>query len=155
MFLSRAVSVLSFFLAFAVGVLPSYFTGATDARPCMEAVPPVPIFEPAPVSTQNMVGVWTGEWDKDQAYCTITIEGTDGKKFYGTLRKRGAVVKFMGTLDPDSRTVWIKETKVIDHGDHTRWSLGTNTGSFSLDGRTMTGTGTDEYGTYFWDVTKD
>ena len=157
MILSRSVSVLSFFLAFAIGVLPSFLFSPTVTRGCRDVngVPPVPIFEPAPLRSENMVGVWKGTWDKNRDYCTITIDRIKGDKFYGTLRKRGAVVTFVGTLDSNSRTVLIKETKVLNHGEHSRWSLGTNTGSFSLDGRTMSGAGTDEYGTYFWDVTKD
>ena len=153
MFLSRSISLLSFFLAFSIGVLPSFILGVADAPVCREVIPPV--FEPAPVTVDSMVGVWTGKWDKDQAYCTITIDRVRGDDFYGTLRKSGAVVKFKGTLDSASRTVLIKETKVISHGSNGRWSLGTNTGAFSLDGRRITGTGTDEYGTYFWDVAKD
>ena len=153
MFLSKAVSALCFIAAFMIGTLPSYLT--STPRECFEAIPPVPIFEPVPVRAEYMVGVWRGTWDKDHAACTLTIDRSDGEKFYGTLRKRGAEVKFVGTLDRDSRTVLIKETKVIKHGNHGRWSLGTNTGSFSLDGSSRTGTGSDEYGMYFWDVKKD
>jgi len=152
MYLSKAVSILSFFLAFTIGALPTILIGDSE---CREAVPPIPIFEPAPVHAEAMVGVWRGSWDKDRAACTLTIDRVDGERFYGTLRKRGAEVTFVGTLDPNSRTVAINETKVLNHGAHRRWSLGTNTGSFSLDGRTMTGTGSDEYGMYFWDATKD
>ncbi|HKP69117.1 MAG TPA: hypothetical protein VJV05_07530 [Pyrinomonadaceae bacterium] len=154
MYLSKAVSLLTFFLAFAIGVLPSYLI-PTGTRECREAIPPLPIFEPAPVRAENMVGLWKGTWDKDHASCTLTIDRAAGEKFYGTLRKNGAVVKFVGTLDANSRTVLIQETKVINHGQHRRWSLGTNTGAFSLDGKSLTGTGVDEYGTYYWDASKD
>ena len=152
MYLPKAVSLLSFLLAFAIGVLPSYLI-PSGPTPCREVIPPV--FQPAPVSAENMVGLWRGTWDKDHASCTLTIDRVAGDKFYGTLRKKGAVVTFVGTLDANSRTVLIQETKVLDHGQHRRWSLGTNTGTFSLDGGTLSGSGTDEYGTYFWDATKD
>ncbi len=151
MFLSRA---FCFVATFMIGVLPSYL-GSNNSPECRESLPPVPIFKPAPVRAENMVGVWKGSWDEDQVNCTITINRTEGDRFYGTLRKGGAEVAFVGTLDTNSRTVAINETKVIKHGSHGRWSLGTNTGTFSLDGRSLSGTGSDEYGMYFWDVTKD
>ena len=154
MYLSKAVSALCFIVAFMIGVAPSYLSAGGGSE-CRDASPTVRVFKPTPVQAEDMVGVWRGNWDKDQAKCTITIDRIDGERFYGTLRKRGAEVTFVGTLDPNSRTVAINETKVIRHGEHGRWSLGTNTGSFSFDGRTLTGAGSDEYGVYFWNVTKD
>ena len=58
-------------------------------------------------------------------------------------------------IDPERRHVHFKETKVVRLGPAmSMWSLGINSGNFSPDGRTLSGEGTDEFGTYAWSATK-
>ena len=106
-----------------------------------------------PIKAENLLGVWKGSWGHRREDCTIEIDRIKGNAFYGTLRKRGAEIAFAGTLDPDGRRIFFRETKVLKLGVHmTEWSLGENSGSFSPDGRTLTGTGHDKWGTYGWDA---
>ena len=157
MHLSKVLSGLSFFGALAIGILSAYIANGPQQILLADAplaLSPLPI-EPAPIDTADMVGVWKGTWGYNRAPCAITIDRIDGAKFYGTLRKEDAVIALAGTLDATTRTISFKETKVLKLGVYSSWSLGTNTGSFSLDGRTLTGTGTDKNGMYFWDASKD
>jgi hypothetical protein len=147
MHLSKAAAVLSFFGALAIGIAAGYLA---DGR--TEVVDELREFHPIPA--ENLVGLWSGTWGYNRERCTIEIERVDGEKFYGTLKKEGAEIALAGTLDPDGRRVFFRETRVLNLGMYSGWSLGTNTGSFSPDGRTLTGTGTDERGQYGWDAWK-
>ncbi|HEY2867268.1 MAG TPA: hypothetical protein VGJ02_09260, partial [Pyrinomonadaceae bacterium] len=80
----------------------------------------------------------------------------DGDKFYGTLTKEGTVVLFEGTLDAGAREVSFQETKVVKLApDMPSWSLGRDSGAFSADGLTLTGSGQDRGGKYGWDAAKE
>lgn len=156
--LSRAASVLSFVGALVIGIAVGY--SPDERRKILTAKAPVGFLplqaaEPTAVTAEDLVGVWRGTWGYNRADCTIEIHRTQGNKFWGTLRKGKAKVSLAGTLEAVSRTVSFRETKVVSHGEYHPWSLGTNTGSFSRDGRTLTGTGSDEYGSYGWNASKD
>lgn len=160
MHLSKAAGLLSFFGALAIGIAAAYVAGGLTEQPVAVEVSytlsPVPAVEVVPVRAEDLVGVWTGTWGYGRELCTIEIERIDGEKFYGTLRKEGAVITFAGEFDAELRRVFFREIKVLKLGAHmSEWSLGTNSGSFSPDGRTLTGTGTDKWGTYGWDASKD
>ena len=102
---------------------------------------PVPYAEAVQVWAEDLEGVWTGTWDHSQVPCTIVIKRVEGNKFYGTLTEREAEVSFEGTFHAEERRVFFRETKVVRLGAFGEWSLGTNSGSFSFDGRTLSGTG--------------
>ena len=94
-----------------------------------------------------------------RANCTIEIdefvieEGGD-LRFHGKLRKGHAEIDIVGTIDLEGRTIAFDEIRVVKYGEYDLWSLGKNVGSFTTSGLSMAGTGTDELGTYGWDVTK-
>ena len=156
--LSRVASVLSFFGALAIGIASGYIA---DDRRVIVAVEPPHALEPVPVHAvavraEDLRGVWSGTWGYGRESCTIEIDRIKGEKFYGTLRKEGAEIVIAGSLDPDGRKVYFRETRVLRLGpEMSEWSLGTNLGSFSPDARTLTGTGSDKCGTYGWDASKD
>lgn len=151
---SKVLSGITFFGALAIGIFAGYIaSGPQEIISEVSHVPP--IFEPVPVDAKDMVGVWKGTWGYNRAACTLTIERVDGDKFYGKLNKGKAEIAFAGSIDSDSRTISFSETKVLRPGEYAPWSLGQNTGSFSLDGRSLSGTGTDKHGMYFWDASKE
>lgn len=160
MCLSKAVSVSFFFVAFGIGVVAVY---VTSERP-VEAVSvdvsyqlaTAPEARTVSMRTKDLVGVWKGTWGHGRESCKIEIKRIDGDKFYGTLYKEGAVIALAGEFDPEEQRVFFREIRVNKLGpEMSEWSLGTNTGTFSPDGRTVTGTGIDKWGTYGWDATKD
>ena len=105
------------------------------------------------INAEVLLGVWTGEWGYNSGDCTITIDRVDGNNFYGTLRKEGAEILIQGAFDAATRKVDFSETKVVRLGDEmNEWSLGRNSGTISRDGRTLVGTGRDEWGQYAWAV---
>jgi len=154
MCLSKAASVVSFLGALAIGVAVANFAAVTEEPHIVQA----PFFAAkfAPVRAESLLGVWEGTWGYDRARCAIEIDRVDGQKFYGTLRKEGAEIAIVGTLDADGRTVFFEETKVLKLGRNMSvWWLGKNGGTFSSDGRTLVGTGRDRQGTYRWNASKD
>jgi hypothetical protein len=105
----------------------------------------------APLTTQSLLGSWNGTWGYDDGECTLEITSVDGNDFYGTLKKEGAEIRFEGTFDPGTRHITLNETEVVTLGGLPgRWSLGTNKGIMSPDGRILVGTGNDEWGNYGW-----
>jgi hypothetical protein len=156
--LSRLASAFSFFAAFLIGIAVGlFFDERRDIVMALESPGPLPItrtFEPVAVSAEDLVGVWKGTWGYNRAFCTIEIDRIEARKFYGTLKKGNAEIAIAGTIDLNGRTVSFRETKVLDYGEYSQWSLGKNSGAFSADGRTLTGTGTDKWGTYGWDASK-
>ena len=107
----------------------------------------------APVNAGVLLGTWKGPFGRDQSDCTIEIHRVEGDKFFGTLRKEGAVVRFEGTFDAKTRRVRFDETRVLRLGANmAEWSLGTNSGILSKDGRILVGEGVDKWGDYSWAV---
>ena len=104
-----------------------------------------------PLGAQNLLGTWKGSWGHNDGDCTIEIYRVDGNDFYGTLRKEGAEIRFVGTFDPDTRMFYFDETKVVRLGAHMlEWSLGKNSGIISENGRILVGDGRDKWGQYGW-----
>ena len=159
MHLSKTVAALSFFGALAVGIAFAYIADGREEALAVDApraVSPVVAAKAAPVRAESLLGVWRGTWGYGRERCTIEIARVDGDKFYGTLRKEGAEIALAGALDRDGRMVFFRETRVLKLGaGMSEWSLGKNSGSISPDGRTLTGTGTDRWGMYGWDASKD
>ncbi len=163
--LSRAAAGVSFVGALAIGMgVASLFavdavaevpTVAVTCRLKGPTHAPVLPAEEVPVYAEDLVGVWRGTWDHAQVPATLTISRTEGNKFYGVLKQREAEIAFVGTIDESDRRVFFHETKVMKIGAYGEWSLGTNSGAFSADGGTLTGTGIDKWGTYQFELTKD
>ena len=155
----KAAAVVSFFGAFLIGALPAYLIGggtqeSGDVQVTYQLTH-FPTTSEEMVHAEDLVGEWRGSWGYENDRCTIEIKRVDGVKFYGTLKKEGAVITLEGYIDPARRHVHFKETKVVRLGPAmSMWSLGINTGTFSPDGRTLSGEGTDEFGTYAWSATR-
>jgi hypothetical protein len=169
---SRILSALSFIGALTIGITIGYFSnGGAEAVPVVEPIALVeftehidktPLYELhpdneiVPLETTSVLGVWKGSWGYGLGDCMIEIDRIKGSKFFGTLRKEGAEIAIVGTIDVAERSVFFHETKVIKLGpEMASWSLGTNAGTFSDDGRSLTGTGTDKWGSYGWEASKD
>lgn len=104
-----------------------------------------------PIKTENLLGTWKGTWGHNDGECTLLIDRVKGNAFYGTLKKQGAVIRFEGTFDPNTRKFHFNETKILRLGPQmSEWSLGKNTGTISQDTRTLTGHGQDKWGHYTW-----
>jgi hypothetical protein len=163
MYLSRAVSVITFFGALVVGVASVWFVEiplvpASDDMSVAAVEVPAPSAVVSTVGVHSLLGHWKGRWgywDDDQGVTsTLDIDRVRGNKFYGTLSQNGAKIAFEGTFDPFEQRVYFNETKVLKHGIYSEWSLGTNHGSLSDDTRILSGSGQDSYGGYDWDFTK-
>lgn len=161
MYLSGAIRIVSFLGALVIGAGAAYVVGGSAEEAAKDVhvsyeVYRMPTTEVVPVELESVLGSWRGTWGYEHEHCTIEIDRIAGEKYYGTLRKEGAVIAFEGTFDPEGRRVFFRETKVIRLGPGMReWSLGTNTGIFLPDGRTLKGTGIDKWGTYDWQASKD
>jgi hypothetical protein len=156
----KAAAVVTFFGAWAIGAGAAYVVNGTAEEPVADVRVSykliAPVEDAMPVYAFDLLGRWSGTWGYGRERCTIDIDRIDGVKFYGTLRKDGAVVTLEGYIDPEQRHVHFKETKVVKLGpEMSEWSLGLNAGDFSPDGRTLSGEGTDEWGSYRWNVTRD
>ena len=104
-----------------------------------------------PVGAERLIGTWNGPFGRNDGDAAIEIHRVRGDRFYGKLRKEGAVVRFEGTFDSATRRIEFRETEVLRHGAHmSEWSLGTNTGILSKDGRILVGDGYDRWGHYSW-----
>lgn len=170
MCLAKSVSAVSFAGTLAVGLAAAWvvsilgFTGGWSNVDSVQAVneKPVRVFNSchrrinlAPIRAQDMGGSWTGSWGYDGSPSTIEIHRATGDRFYGTLKKDGAEIALEGSFDSDGRSVAFQETKVIKLGSEmSMWSLGENSGYFTPDGRTMFGSGHDQWGTYRWEMTR-
>jgi hypothetical protein len=159
---SKILSAFSFVGALVIGIaLGSLVNFSGGSKEIIQAVDTSveSAYAPAPIILGDLRGVWKGTWGYNRANCTIqidnfTVDENEELKFYGTLKKGDAEIDLVGTIDTDRRTIAFQEIRVVRYGEYQRWSLGKNVGSFSSDGLTMAGTGTDEWGTYGWDVSK-
>ena len=91
----------------------------------------------------NLVGNWSGTYGVMNSPATLTIKTQNGSDWNGVLEQGAVRVAVTGHIDSSSRKVTIKETQVLSGSG---WSLGTNSGELSADGRTMSGTGQDAAG---------
>jgi hypothetical protein len=128
-------------------------TGNTSSTPQPSPTPDVPAAEKL-----GLVGSWGGTQNGGAA--TLTITSGDGNAFTGTKVQRTNQVSFVGTIDPATRRITIRETKLLKgtpYDGKSGWSLASETGTLSADGRKISGTGTDEYKRktpYRWAYTK-
>ena len=88
----------------------------------------------------DLTGTWIGTYGPLGTPATLAIKEHRGSEWSGVLEQGNVRVAFTGGIEPGSRQVTFKETKVI-RGDG--WSLGDNKGELSSDGRLMSGTGKD------------
>jgi len=91
----------------------------------------------------NLVGSWNGTYGVMNSPATLIIKEQNGSNWSGVLEQGAVRVALTGHIDQSSRKITIKETKVLSGSG---WSLGTDTGELSGDGKTMTGSGQDATG---------
>ncbi|MGI8554945.1 MAG: hypothetical protein ACR2LT_01110 [Pyrinomonadaceae bacterium] len=102
---------------------------------------------PKPDEAIDLSGTWAGTSGVTPA--TLMIENYSGNNFSGTKNEGSWQAAFTGDINPVSRQVIIRETKLLK-GDSRSYSLGVNTGTLSKDGKKMSGKGKDGYSTYPW-----
>lgn len=103
------------------------------------------------VHPSDLVGTWEGLFDKTQYACTLEIEKVEGNTFYGTLKRQGRSVAVSGTIK--DRSISFTSAKgMLDNNQG--WILGYNWGSFSNDGKSISGKGTNDLTSYEWSFTK-
>lgn len=113
--------------------------------------PPVITNTASTVTQPSIPGTWTGTFSSKPA--TLVINNGKGNDFYGTLTVDQTRLAVNLTVIPNSQQVIIKEVRVLSKSPD--WALGVDTGSFSNDGRNMSGNGKDSRGsTYSWSFTK-
>ena len=98
----------------------------------------------------GLAGSWSGA--QNDRKTSLVINGGSGDDFNGVKTQGNFQVAFTGHIDPSTRQVTIQETRVIKGASS--WSLGTETGRLSADGRTISGTGQDGYRNYPWSYSK-
>jgi hypothetical protein len=94
----------------------------------------------------GLVGKWSGRQNNRPA--SLTITSGEGNAFTGIKYQGDNQVSFAGTIDPVTRRMTIRETKLlkgIAFNGKSGWSLASESGSISADGRKISGTGTDQY----------
>jgi len=95
---------------------------------------------PSAKERPNIIGTWKGRYY--QAAATMSIVSQKDNSFFGTLSCVGFLIRVNGHLDPDTRQLTIRETAIIRMNPrYDTWYLGTNSGSISGDGKTMSGIG--------------
>lgn len=172
MYLSKAASFISFFGSLVIGAAAAWvvsplgsYAADSSAGPMLTA----PITQGSTsvggschravkvvsVRAEDMRGRWTGYWGIDDDSSVMNIDRVEGNKFYGTLSDGEAEIRIEGMIDTDARRVTIRETKVLKLGPGVEWSLGKDIGSFSADGRTLSGSGNDQWQSYEWEMQKD
>ena len=166
MYLSKAAAAVSFLGALGIGLVVAYVAGggeaeivdvvrSPDVRVTYTLSAPRTYREAVQVEAKDLRGKWEGTWGYDHDPCWIEIKRVEGDRIHGTLYKEDAVINVTGEFDAEGQRVLLRETKIVALGTYGEWSLGTNTGTFSTDGLTLSGTGIDKWGTYEWSVTKE
>ena len=87
----------------------------------------------------------------------MVITSGEGNSFSGTKTQGSNQVAFVGTINPATRAVSMRETRVLKgrpYSNGTGWSLGTESGTLSADGKKLSGKGKDQYQAYTWSYTK-
>jgi hypothetical protein len=128
-------------------------TNTTNTAPTPTPTPEVRMAEEL-----GLVGSWSGIQNGNPA--SLTIVSGEGNTFSGTKVQGVNQVSFVGSIDPKTRSVTIRETKLLKgtpYSNGSGWSLASETGKLSADGQKMSGTGTDEYNRktpYSWSYKK-
>lgn len=108
-----------------------------------------PSATPTPEPQLEIGGTWTGKFDASSS--TMIINESEDNSFTGTITGSDFQIAIAGKVDPSTRKIDFKETKVLRYkGD---WKLGTNWGTVSADGRKMSGNG-KSVGSYKWSFSK-
>jgi hypothetical protein len=119
---------------------------------------PTPTPEVPAAEKLGLVGNWSGL--QNNAASSLTIVSGQGNAFSGTKVTGDYQISFVGSIDPATRRVTIKETRVLKGTPYSNgkgWSLGSETGTLSADGRKLTGKGNDQYNPktpYSWSYTR-
>lgn len=104
---------------------------------------------PTPTPQLEIGGTWTGSFDNSSS--TMEINSNGDNTFTGTITGSDFQIAIAGKVDPSTRKIDFKETKVLRYKGS--WKLGTNWGTVSADGRKMNGDG-KSVGTYKWSFSK-
>lgn len=131
-------------------------------RPSASATPsatpqstPTPKSTPSPVKKIDVTGTWTGTFANRDGI--LFINSQNGDSFSGILKNsKGAIVAVSGHINFDTRQISFQENRVIQAASEgPDWILGTDTGSLSVDGKRISGSGRDKAGhAYAWTFTK-
>ena len=101
---------------------------------------------PTSITADKLRGSWSGFQNGETT--TLWINSSYGNTFSGTKEQGDTAVAFEGTINPTTREVTIRETKVVrgtPYSGGNGWALGTEKGTLSYDGQSMSGTGNDKY----------
>jgi hypothetical protein len=138
--------------------------GASEYRSYNRSATPTSTPQPTPTPDMpiaeklGLVGKWSGTQNRRPA--SLTIASGEGNEFVGIKYQGDNQVSFVGSIDPATRRMTIRETKLlkgIAYSNGKGWSLASETGTLSADGRRISGTGTDEYtrkAPYTWSYTR-
>lgn len=103
------------------------------------------------INAEDLIGTWQGNFGRNNGDCTIEITRVEDNFVYGTLEKEGALIRFEGYFNPETRRFYFEETSVLRLGAFmAEWSLGRNSAIVSADGHFLTGDGYDKWGQYSW-----
>ncbi len=111
-----------------------------------------PLPSPKSEETFDLEGIWAGTFSNKPA--TLVFKKAEGKnKYSGILSRTSFEIAIDAYVAPDVRQISFEEKNVIKGKS---WGeLGTSKGLISVDGKSMTGGGRDEYGkSYSWSFTK-
>lgn len=125
-----------------------------QARPVVPPAAKLTVRPPAdaPVAA-SILGEWDGTFDSGSP-AKLIISDRDGNRFSGRLYAKGCDISIEGTL-PGNGGFDFHETKVCSDSVGGAWQLGTDTGSMSDSGTTVSGTGEDSRATrYQWSFNK-
>jgi hypothetical protein len=100
------------------------------------------------IGSAKRIGTWEGTFDR--AACSLVIERTEGDTFDGALIIKSGRIAVKGTVNPSTRQISFKETRVIALGSMSNWILGVNEGFFSNDGQKIEGPGDGGGNFYAW-----
>lgn len=156
MLLSVFIELILFLIVLAVIFfgLFSYLSSAQDSA--MRAAGLDPQATQLPVATtyspSAITGTWTGDLNGQPT--TLVIKTQKGKSFSGTLSQAGFLIAIKGSLTTDNYQISFKETRILEKPSGGIWALGTESGSISADGRSMTGEGRDGERTYSWSFSR-
>jgi len=129
----------------------SYMAYSSGIQPERQTAKPVSQSTPPTSTLPIILGKWAGSFSNKSA--ALVISNVRDNNFSGTLTVGQAVIEVNGSFIPNAQQIVIRETRILSRNKD--WALGVDTGSFSNDGKTMSGTGKDSRGSsYSWSFTK-
>jgi serine/threonine protein kinase, bacterial len=111
-------------------------------------------------SENVMVGNWAGHYAVNDTTSVLDITEQSGNSFTAQMRtggKRGGefTLSVIGEFDLSQKTISFRETGIVASTSRRKWFLGENSGTFSSDLKTMSGSGSDSRGNrYSWILSK-